>query len=425
MLDINKIRQDKEKVKQALLKRIGEKDFDLDQIIELDDKRRELIQKSDELKAERNKYSKTKPSAEVIQKMKRVGDEIKKLDEEIKQVEEELKNRLSELPNIPADDVLPGGKENNKVIKVFKEKPQFNFKPKNHVELATSLDIIDYKRAAKISGAGFWIYKGEGALLEWALLNYFIDFHRKNGYIFLIPPFLLTEESAYVSGHLPKFRDDLYWILASSAMSRSSEKDKLCLNATAEMMLGNYHRGEILEESVLPLKYFAYSACFRREAGSYGREERGMIRGHQFNKIEMFQLTQPEDSWKAFDELVRNAEKLVEGLGLHYQTTQLAAEDTSAAMAKTVDIEVWIPSMEGYREVSSVSNALDYQARRGNVKFKDKDGKNKFVHTLNASGLATSRLLPAILEQFQQKDGSVIVPRALRKYCKIKEIKKK
>jgi len=175
----------------------------------------------------------------------------------------------------------------------------------------------------------------------------------------------------------------------------------------------------------LPLKYFAYSACFRREAGSYGREERGMIRGHQFNKIEMFQLTQPEDSWKAFDELVRNAEKLVEGLGLHYQTTQLAAEDTSAAMAKTVDIEVWIPSMEGYREVSSVSNALDYQARRGNVKFKDKDGKNKFVHTLNASGLATSRLLPAILEQFQQKDGSVIVPRALRKYCKIKEIKKK
>ena len=212
-------------------------------------------------------------------------------------------------------------------MRQFGKKPKFAFEPKDHVQLATDLEIIDYERGAKMSGSGFWVYKGNGAILEWALLNYFIDFHRKNKYTFIIPPFLLKEESAYTSGHLPKFRDDLYWT-----------QDKLCLNATAEMMLGNYHRNEILNEDELPLKYFAYSACFRREAGSYRKEERGMVRGHQFNKIEMFQFTKPEESWKAFDELVKNAEKLVDGLGLHFQSVQLAAEDMSEAMAKTVDI---------------------------------------------------------------------------------------
>lgn len=229
----------------------------------------------------------------------------------------------------------------------------------------------------------------------------------------MIPPFLLTEQSAYTSGHLPKFRDDLFWT-----------QDKSCLNATSEMMLGNYHRDELLREDDLPLKYAAYSACFRREAGSYRKEERGMIRGHQFNKIEMFQYTKPNQSWDSFSELTANAEKLVEGLGLHYQSVLLAAGDASAAMAKTIDIEVWIPSMETYKEVSSVSNAIDYQARRGNVRFKSKEtGKNEFVHTLNASGLATSRLLPAILEQFQNEDGSVNVPKALQDFCGFKEIK--
>jgi seryl-tRNA synthetase len=222
----------------------------------------------------------------------------------------------------------------------------------------------------------------------------------------LIPPFLLTEKSAYTSGHLPKFRDDLFWT-----------QDDLCLNATSEMMLGNYHREETLPAESLPLKYFSYSACFRREAGSYRQEERGMIRGHQFNKIEMFIFCKPEDSWKMFEELTENAKKLVEGLGLHYQLSKLAAGDCSAAMAKTYDVEVWIPSMGIYKEVSSISNALDYQARRGQVKYKDKEtGRNEFAHTLNASGLATSRLFPAILEQFQQEDGSVLVPEALWKY---------
>ena len=415
MLDINKIREDKEEITQALLKRLDKKDFDLDKIIKLDDQRKKLLQETDVLKAERNKFSKTKPDADTIAKMKKVGEQIKELDEKIRQVETALAEQLSQLPNVPAPDVVAGGKENNKVLKSFSKPPKFKFAAKDHYELATNLGIIDYERAAKMSGTGFWIYKGQGALLEWALLNYLVAFHQKNNYIFMIRPFLLTEQSAYTSGHLPKFRDDLFWT-----------QDGSCLNATSEMMLGNYHRDEILAADQLPLKYAAYSTCFRREAGSYRKEERGMIRGHQFNKIEMFHYTKPEQSWESFDELLDNAEKLVEGLGLHYQTVQLAAGDASAAMAKTIDVEVWIPSMATYKEVSSVSNALDYQARRGNVRFKNNEtGKNEFVHTLNASGLATSRLFPAILEQFQNEDGSVNVPKALQKYCGFKKIENK
>ncbi|PIP29432.1 serine--tRNA ligase [Candidatus Kuenenbacteria bacterium CG23_combo_of_CG06-09_8_20_14_all_36_9] len=406
-------------MEKGLLKRMEQGSFDLDEIIRLDDQRKELIQKADELKAERNKFSKTKPTMEIIEEMKKVGERIKELDAELLKTEKELRKKLSELPNIPADDVVAGGKENNKVIKTFGKKPEFKFQSKDHIELATKLKLVDYERAVKMSGSGFWCYTGDGALLEWALLNYFVKFHRDNGYEFILPPYLLNEESAYASGHLPKFRGDLFWTNKSALKSEELEtetKDLLCLNATAEMMLNNYHRDEILKAEELPKKYFAYSACFRREAGSYRKEERGMVRGHQFNKIEMFQFTKPEDSWVAFDELVKNAEKLVEGLGLHYQTVQLAAGDCSAAMAKTIDIEVWIPSMETYKEVSSVSNALDYQARRANIRYKNDNGKNDFVHTLNGSGLATSRLVPAILEQFQNEDGSVEVPEVLREW---------
>jgi len=410
MLDINKIREQKEEVKKALLKRM--KNVDLDTVLDLDDKRKKIIQEVDELKSERNKYSKTKPSEEIIKKMRELGEKIKKLDEALEKTEKEFNDKLSELPNIPADDVMPGGKENNKVISTYKEKPKFDFAIKDHVEIAKSCGLIDYERAVKMSGSGFWAYTGDGALLEWALLNYFIDFHRENKYTFIIPPFMLNEASAYASGHLPKFREDLFWV-----------EDGLCLNATSEMMIDNYHRDEILEEKKLPIKYFAYSACFRREAGAYRTEERGMIRGHQFNKIEMFQFTSPEKSWEAFEELKDNAEKLMEGLDLHFRTVQLAASDASASMSKTVDIEVWIPSMNNYKEVSSVSNALDYQARRGNIRFKNnKTGKNEFVHTLNASGLATSRLFPAIIEQFQQKDGSIKIPKVLQQYLPFKKI---
>ena len=413
MLDINKIRENKEEVKKALLKRM--KDVNLDEILELDEKRKKLIVKVDELKAERNKHSKTKPSPEVIEKMKKLGEEIKDGDEELNKIQKLYEDKLSGLPNIPADDVPAGNKENNEVISTYEKKPEFKFKVKDHIELATSLDLIDYERATKMSGAGFWAYKNEGALLEWALLNYFKDFHQKNKYTFLLLPYLLNQESAYASGHLPKFKEDLFW----------TNEDKLCLNSTSEMMLLNYHRQEILNVKDLPLKYYAFSTCFRKEAGAYRTEERGMIRGHQFNKIEMFQFTEPEKSWESFAELLRNAEELVKGLGLHFQTVKLAAQDASATMAKTVDLEVWLPSMDTYKEVSSVSNALDYQARRANIKYQDQNKNKEFVHTLNASGLATSRIFPAILEQNQQADGSVKIPKILRKYLPFKVIKPK
>lgn len=416
MLDIKLIRENLNEVKAGLLKRVPPEKLDLEKIISLDDQRRDLISQTEILKAERNSNSKNKPTPEIILAMKSLGDKIKKLDEELEVVDNDLNTRLAELPNLPAPDVIAGGKENNEVIYTYGKKPKFSFEPKDHVELATSLGIIDYERAVKMSGSGFWSYVGQGALLEWALLSYFIDFHTKNGYTFLIPPFLLTEKSAYTSGHLPKFRDELFWT-----------QDGLCLNATSEMMLGNYHREEILPNEELPKKYFAYSPCFRREAGSYRQEERGMIRGHQFNKIEMFIFSRPEESWKMFAEMVNNAQKLIEGLHLHFQISKLAAGDCSAAMAKTYDLEIFIPSMGIYKEVSSVSNALDYQARRGQIRYKNSlNSKNEFLHTLNGSGLATSRLVPAILEQNQQADGSVIVPKVLRQYMpkRIKVIKK-
>jgi seryl-tRNA synthetase len=406
MLDIKRIRENTEEVKKALLKKMEPEDLDLESIIALDDSRRTLTTELEEMLAYRNKASKTKPTPEMIVEIRELGEKIAIKKEELEKIEGELLEKLGALPNTPADDVVAGGKENNEVTYTFSTKPEFTFEPKDHVELATSLGLIDYERATKMSGAGFWCYTGLGALIEWALLSYFIDFHTKNGYRFMIPPFLLSEKSAYTSGHLPKFRDELFWT-----------QDGTCLNATSEMMMGNYHREEILRGEDLPYKYCAYSACFRREAGSYRQEERGMIRGHQFNKVEMFIFCRPEESWQMFDEITNNAQKLVEGLGLHYQLSKLAAQDCSAAMAKTYDVEVWIPSMNIYKEVSSISNALDYQARRGDTRFKDKTSTStEFVHTLNASGLATSRLLPAILEQFQQADGSVIIPEVLRKY---------
>lgn len=409
MLNINLIKEKTNEVKQALLKRMNEKDLNLENIIKLDDDRKELIQKVDELKAERNKSSKTKPTPEVIEQMKKIGEEIKKLDENLKKVETELNDILANLPNIPDEDVLSGGKENNEVIFTFGEKQEFNFEPKDHVELAESLGLIDYKRGVKMGGAGFWVYKGDGALLEWALLNYFVEEHLKSGYELIIPPHILNYECGFTAGQFPKFTEDVFQL--------KTEDDKMqFLLPTAETALINYHRDEILDEEELPKKYFAYTPCYRREAGSYRTEERGMIRGHQFNKVEMFQYTKPEDADKALEELIGKAEKLMQGLGLHYQVSKLAAKDCSAGMAKTYDIEVWIQSMDVYKEVSSASNARDYQARRGNMKYKTSEGKKEFLNTLNASGLATSRLVPAILEQFQQEDGSVLVPEVLQKF---------
>lgn len=344
--------------------------------------------------------------------MKEIADRIKVMDDELRVVEVDIKEFLSALPNIPADDVVAGGKENNQVVRTFGEKPEFDFEPKHHVDLVTDLGLIDYERGVKLGGNGFWVYTGDGALLEWALLNYFIEEHLKDGYEFMLPPHILTYQCGYTAGQFPKFADDVFKIETGEVNDRMQ-----FILPTAETALVNFHRDEILSEEEMPKKYFAYTPCYRKEAGSHRADERGMIRGHQFNKIEMFQYTLPELSEGAFEELVNKAERLVRGLGLHHQVSKLAAQDCSASMGKTYDIEIWIPSMNDYKEVSSCSNAYDYQARRGNIRFRRKNSRKiELAHTLNASGLATSRVLPAIVEQYQQQDGSVIIPEVLRKW---------
>lgn len=417
MLDIVRIRNNPELVRAALAKRLIDVDFT--SLLEWDISRRALITSVEELKAKLNKGSSDIPrlrksgeNTDALQaELKTLGDTIKEMEERLKGLDDKIQDFVGGLPNIPAEDVVAGGKENNQVVRTFGSKPVFSFASKHHVELVTSLGLIDYERGVKIGGNGFWVYTGEGAQLEWALLNYFIEEHIKDGYQFMLPPHILNWDSGYTAGQFPKFEDDVFRI-------EGNEEGKMqFILPTAETALINYHRNEILSEEDLPKKYFAYTPCYRKEAGSYRSEERGMIRGHQFNKVEMFQYTTPENSEAALEELVGKAEKLVQGLGLHHQVSKLAAQDVSAGMGKTYDIEIWIPSMGIYKEVSSCSNAYDYQARRGNIRFRRKDAKKpELLHTLNASGLATSRVLPAIVEQYQQADGSVVVPEVLRKW---------
>ena len=413
MLDINRIRENPEGVKEALKKKLWDADFT--ELLEWDKRKKELIQFVEGNKAEMNKLSASVPQAKkngedvskIFAKVKEIAAKNAESDKELKELEDKIFNFLAELPNIPDEDLLGGGKENNKPIKVFGKKPEFDFPLKDHVELATSLGLVDYDRGAKIAGRGAWIYTNLGARLEWALLNYFISEHLKDGYTFILPPHLLNEASGFGAGQFPKFREDVFWL--------DGLEPKRFLLPTAETALVNLYRDEILKEEDLPKKFFAYTPCYRREAGSYRTEERGMIRGYQFDKVEMVQYTKPEDSDAAFEELVRKAESLVAGLGLHYQVSKLAAGDISHSMARTYDIEVYLPSMGIYKEVSSASNARDYQARRTMCRYRDNaTGKTRYVHTLNASGLATSRIFPAILEQFQQADGSVKIPEVLR-----------
>ena len=416
MLDINLIRQDPELVRERLARKGFEADFT--EFIEIDAERRRLIQETEQLKAEKNKASAEIPrlkkdgldTTEIMARMKQVSDQTRQIDEQLAELSSRQQEFLDSLPNLPADDVVAGGKENNAVIKVFGSKPEFDFEPKHHVDLVENLGIIDYTRGAKLGGSGFWVYRQDGARLEWALLNYFMQEHLKDGYEMLLPPHILTYQCGYTAGQFPKFKDDVFQLRRDDG-----EGFTHFILPTAETALVNMHRDEILNEAELPYKYFAYTPCYRKEAGSYRAEERGMIRGHQFNKIEMFQYTVPEQSDAALEELVGKAAALVEGLGLHHRISKLAAGDCSASMTKTYDIEVWIPSMNDYKEVSSASNAGDYQARRGNMRFRrQSSGKTEFVHTLNASGLATSRILPAIVEHYQQADGSVIIPEVLR-----------
>jgi seryl-tRNA synthetase len=419
MIDIKLIRENPEDVKRRLLGKECDCSGEIDRIIELDSERRDLIFNTETAKSEQNKVSKQIPVmkkngedvSEVLERMNSLKEDIKNFDNRLRQVEEEYRNLLLSLPNLPDNDLKFGGKEFNEPLYYFGEPHKFDFEPKNHVDLCTSLGLIDYQRGAKLSGSGFWVYRGLGARLEWALLNYFIDTHLGDGYELVLVPHMLGYEAGLTAGQFPKFENDVFWL------QTAEDQQRRFMLPTAETALISLHRDEIIPEAELPKKYISYTPCFRREAGSYRADERGMVRGHQFNKVEMVQYTKPEDSDKAFEELVGKAENLVKGLGFHFRTVKLAAGDCSASMARTYDIEIHIPSMNGYKEVSSVSNARDYQARRGQMRFKrEETGKIEFVHTLNGSGLATSRILPAIVEQNQQKDGSVVVPEVLRKY---------
>jgi seryl-tRNA synthetase len=418
MLDLKKIQENKEKYVKLLKNKGYEADFDA--IIALDDERKKVIAEVEGYKAQRNKVSSEipvlkkqgKPIDHIFSEMRELGVKIEACDSRVKELEEKIFNLLAVIPNIPDEDLLPGEKENNEVIRVVNEKPEFDFEIKNHVDLCTNLGIIDYQRGAKLSGGGFWLYRGDGARLEWALLNFFISEHVKDGYEFILPPHQLGYNCGLGAGQFPKFSDEVYWL----DCDEDRKKNRFML-PTAETALVNIYSGEILDESVLPIKLFAYTPCYRKEAGSYRAEERGMIRGHQFNKVEMVQYAHPDKSMEAFNELVNKAASLMEKLGLHFRVSKLAAGDCSASMSRTYDIEVWIPSMGIYKEVSSVSNANDYQARRNKTKFRDKTtGKPAFVHTLNGSGLATSRVFPAIIEQYQNADGSITVPEVLRPF---------
>ncbi len=417
MLDIQLIRRDPEWVAAQIAKRGIEVDFSF--LLDNDKRRRSLIAETEQLKAERNKTSAMVPQlkregkdvSDILTAMKELGNQIKELEDELAVIEEKQNDFLAGLPNLPDEGVVAGGKEANEVVRVYGTVPEFSYEPKHHVDIAEELGLIDYTRGAKLGGSGFWVYRNQGARLEWALLNYFIQEHLKDGYEMMLPPHILNYECGYTAGQFPKFKDDVYWL------EKDNGEATHFILPTAETALVNLHRDEILDESIFPLKYFAYTPCYRKEAGSYRAEERGMIRGHQFNKIEMFQYALPEQSDAALDELVNKACALVEGLGLHFRLSKLAAGDVSASMAATYDIEVWIPSMNDYKEVSSSSNAKDYQARRGNMRYRRKsDNKAEFLHTLNASGLATSRVLPAIMEQFQEEDGRVRIPDVLRPF---------
>lgn len=418
MLDLKRIQNEKEKITELLARKGYNADFD--PILAMDAERRKIVGEVELYKAERNRVSaeipklkkEGKPVDGIFADMRALGEKIAECDAKANELEKKVFDALAVMPNIPDEDLLAGEKENNQVIKVVGEKPNFDFEMKNHVDLCTKLGIIDYQRGTKLSGGGFWIYRGDGAKLEWALLNFFISEHLKDGYEFILPPHQLGYNCGFGAGQFPKFADEVYWL----DCDEDRNKNRFML-PTAETALVNMYAGEIIDESKLPMKFFAYTPCYRKEAGSYRAEERGMIRGHQFNKVEMVQYAHPEHSSEAFEELVNKAANLIEKLGLHFRISKLAAGDCSASMARTYDIEVWIPSMGIYKEVSSVSNANDYQARRNNTKYRDgKTGKPAFLHTLNGSGLATSRVFPALIEQYQNADGSVNIPEVLQPF---------
>ena len=421
MLDIKDIKKRKEYYYDCFNKRNFE--VDLDNLINLYDKTIKIKVEQENLLALKNKGAKEFEIAkrnnlgnleELQQQLRANTQKIAELTKEYNEALEEYNKIFLALPNIVVDDTPAGGKENNVVLREYKEKTTFNFKPKTHIELCKNLNLIDYDRAVKIAGEGNWIYTGVGARLEWAILNFCINEHLQDGFEFKLLPHILKYDCGFGAGQFPKFAEEDFFI----------DKKFLPNNfllPTAETALVNLHKNEVLKECELPKKYFAYTPCFRIEAGSNRPDEKGMIRGHQFNKVEMVEYTTPSDGERAWEELLGKAERIVRKLGLHYRLVKLAGGDYAHGMARTYDIEIYIPSMDRYTEVSSVSTALQYQARRTNTKYIKEDGTKDYVYTLNASGIATSRIFPAILEQYQNEDGSVTVPDVLVPYlgCKI------
>ncbi len=415
MLDLKLIRSEPAQVKDALKKR-GQDVNNIDYILEIDGKRRKIIFDSTALKQERNEVSeeiarmkKEKKDAQAkIEAMREVSARIKEMDTEIKSIEQEIQNILLEIPNM-IDDSVPVGtdEESNQEVRRWGKPREFDFEPKAHWDLGEKLDILDFERGAKISAARFTVLKNEGARLERALINFMLDIHTKeHNYQEILPPFLVNAQTMIGTGQLPKFENDLF-----------KTSDELYLIPTAEVPLTNLHQGEILTESSLPLYYTAYSACFRREAGSYGKDIRGLIRQHQFDKVELVKISKPADSFSELEKMTQNAEVILQRLELPYRVIVLSTGDTGFSAAKTYDLEVWLPYQGKYREISSCSNCTDFQARRANIRYREEEsGKVNFVHTLNGSGIAVGRTMVAIIENFQEKDGSIVIPDVLRSY---------
>lgn len=417
MLDIKLIRQNAEAIKKKIKTKEASAEAAIDTVLSLDTQIREMKTKVEHLKSARNEMSdqigllkrKGEDTTALLSQVSGFGEEIHRLDHALAPLEEEFTHILASIPNLPMDDIkISDSPKDNVLIKEYKQKPVFSFPTKNHVELNEKLHLFDFKRGAKISGTGWPVYRGMGARLEWALINYMIETHIKNGFEQWIPPILVRKETVFGSGQLPKFENQQFKI--------NDADYHLYLIPTAEVPLNGLHADEILDEDELPLKYIAYTPCFRREAGAAGSNERGLIRMHQFNKVEMFCFSKPDESPQLFDQMMASAEEILQGLELHYRNMLLVTGDMSFASARTVDIEVWLPGQDRYYEVSSVSNCTDYQARRSSTRFKKKGGKPELVHTLNGSGLATSRLMVALLENNQQPDGSVKIPSVLQKY---------
>tara|TARA_B100000212_G_scaffold128278_1_gene96215 strand:+ start:4993 stop:6297 length:1305 start_codon:yes stop_codon:yes gene_type:complete len=421
MITLKNIRENQD----LISKKLKTKNFEVNKIEKLlnkDSDWREGLVLVEKLKEKRNSASKqisilkkeNKPADDLISEMKNVSSKIKEIDSKNVELKIEIDNLLLDFPNIPHDSVPLGSDESsNKIIRTWGEKPKFEYEIKSHIEISEKLNLLDFKAGSKISGSGFPVYIKNGAKLERSLINFMLDMHVENGYDEMFPPFLVNSDSMQTTGQMPKFIDDMYQI----------PKDQLFCIPTAEVPVTNYYRSEQLDESELPVKFAAYSACFRREAGSYGKDTRGLLRLHQFNKVELVKFVHPDNSYNELESLLEDAEKVLQSLGLHYRVIELCTGDLSFSAAKCYDVEVWSPYENKYLEVSSCSNFESFQANRGSIRFRSsKTGKMEFVHTLNGSGVATPRLLVALIENYQQKDGTIKIPKALQRYMNISAI---